>query len=52
MALHELEVVPPVVALEEVGGAWLVLQHPLLAAPHVGGRGDLGAMSFLSVGLS
>ena len=38
MALHELEVVPPVVALEEVGGAWLVLQHPLVAAPHVGGE--------------
>ena len=38
MALHELEVISPVVALEDIGGARLVLQHPLVAAPHAGGK--------------
>ena len=35
MVLHELEIIAPVVALQEVGGARLVLQDPGIAAPHL-----------------
>ena len=48
MVLHELEVIPPVVALQEVGGAGLVLQDPGIAAPHL--RRESGLDMFLVTG--
>ena len=35
MVLHKLEVIAPVVALQEVGGAGLVLHDSVIAAPHL-----------------
>ena len=35
MVLHELEIIPPVVPLEKVGGARLVLHDSGMTAPHL-----------------